>query len=170
MQVNKKWKELLTTESYQNKGKSVFHGEISEDETKLWKAAGNGNIEEVQNSLSIIFVNVNCSRGSKESTPLSEAAENKYEKVVKVLLDAGADPNKADKYETTPIYWATSNNLNQVIKLLLDGGANPDLTNNYGDTPLILAAYRGSNDVVQLLLDAGANPNRAYFGRMTPLH
>ena len=43
------------------------------------------------------------------STPLCEAARNDHTNVVQVLLDNGAEPNRANIYGTTPLHEATCN-------------------------------------------------------------
>ena len=73
LEVNTAWKELLTAESYQKKGKSLFHGEILDDKEQLWQAARKGNVLRVQTLLSV-FVDVNSARGWMLSTPLCEAS------------------------------------------------------------------------------------------------
>ena len=60
LKVNSAWKELLTSESYQKEGKSVFHNEILDDEKKLCEAAKNGNVDDVQYLISGNLVDVNC--------------------------------------------------------------------------------------------------------------
>ena len=105
--VNSAWKKLLTSESFQKKGKSLFHAEIAKDEENLWQAAWEGNVRQVKNSLLSIFVDVNCGRGEYLTTPLCEAAKNGHTEVVIVLLKRGADPNKVNKYGQSPMHFAT---------------------------------------------------------------
>ena len=171
LKVNKKWKELLTLERYQRKGKSVFHKEVSDEEEELWQAARRGNVEEVQSLLSSIFVDVNCARSRLLSTPLCEASYKGHKEVVKMLLDKGADPDKKSKFGGTPIRLAGGGPScrKDIIKLLLDGGADPNSASYFGRTRLHNDALCGNKDVVQLLLDRGANPNRADNSGHTPL-
>ncbi|KAF1968539.1 ankyrin [Bimuria novae-zelandiae CBS 107.79] len=53
-------------------------------------------------------------------TPLSRAAQNGNEAVVKLLLDKGADLELKDKYGRTPLLWAVAKGHKAVVKLLLD--------------------------------------------------
>ncbi len=43
---------------------------------------------------------------------------------MKLLIDAGADVNKADELGKTPLYWATLNGHTECAKLLRAAGAN----------------------------------------------
>ena len=104
-------------------------------------------------------------------TPLTWAAEQGHEAVVKLLLEKGAEVNsKEDIYGQTPLSWAEKNGHKAVVKLLLEKGAEVDskdneygqpplkraANNEYGQTPLIRAAKNGHEAVVKLLLEKGA--------------
>ena len=92
--VSKAWKELLTSDNFQRKGKYVFGEDVSEDETKLWNASRDGVIEEVRRLLSYGILNVNCVRLGNRATPLCAAAIYGHKEVVKILLEQGANYNK----------------------------------------------------------------------------
>lgn len=53
---------------------------------------------------------------------------------IKLLIDAGADPNIQDYYGETALTLVDDN---KIIKLLIDAGADVDLTSNNLDTPLM---------------------------------
>jgi hypothetical protein len=89
---------------------------------------------------------------------------------VRLLLDAGADPNIQDDYGDTPLYRAAYSNQAKTARILLDAGANPDLWDNFNNTPLLQAASRGHFYVVRVLLEAGADPSIADRYGKTPLH
>jgi hypothetical protein len=87
-------------------------------------------------------------------TPLNSAAERGHEALVKVLIAAGADVNKADNDVRTPLYCAARYGHDAVVKVLIAAGADVNKADNDGQTPLSCAA--GHEAVVKMLKAAGA--------------
>jgi ankyrin repeat protein len=110
-------------------------------------------------------------RGTDGATPLMYAVQYGDLAAVRMLLDAGADPNVADHAGATPLLWAVDDL--EKTRLLIERGARINVRSGDGRTPLMVAAGRhGSAPVVRLLLDRGANalargPGRA--GETTPV-
>ena len=77
---------------------------------------------------------------------------------VRALLDAGADPNAANKNEFTALM-AASQEYPKIVKLLLAAGADPNAGRYDGRTALMMAAQGNNTKVVNVLLAAKANPN-----------
>ncbi len=107
------------------------------------------------------------------SPPLITAAGvNQNPAVIKLLLEAGADPKARDDLTGwTPLHRAAANNNSAVITVLLKAGADPNALDEDNDTPLHMAAE--SNDsvaVIQTLLDAGADPKATDRRGWTALH
>jgi ankyrin repeat protein len=73
------------------------------------------------------------------STALSLAAERESTKIVNLLLNAGADINKAGRGEGTPLCRAAIFGRVEIVKALLDGKANVDsiCDGDHGDTALM---------------------------------
>ncbi|KAI0536611.1 hypothetical protein GGR58DRAFT_381624 [Xylaria digitata] len=55
-------------------------------------------------------------------TPLSHAAANGQDAMVRLLLKNGADAESKDNNSRTPLSWATANGHGVMVKLLLEGG------------------------------------------------
>ena len=76
--------------------------------------------------------------------------------LVTLLLDAGADPNIANKEHKTALYTACEQELFEIASKLIDGGAN---TNPQSCSPLNISCERNYIDIVELLLENRADPN-----------
>jgi ankyrin repeat protein len=75
--------------------------------------------------------------------------------VVKVLLEAGADANKAADDRSLPLQMAAHDGHSAVIKALLGSGADLHKTDGDGNTMLIIAVRSDHLAVVEALLEAG---------------
>src|SRR5262245_1673909 len=73
-----------------------------------------------------------------------------------LLIRAGADVARADRYGVTPLYLACANGNAALIRLLLDSGANPNTSAPTGESSLMIAAGAGALDAVKLLVERGA--------------
>ena len=172
LEVNSAWNTLLTSERYQRKRKDVFHEDILKDEDELVTASLGGKSEEVIKLLCSGMVDVNCfGRRPGRWTPLIEAAWNGHTNVVQILIDKGADLNKAKQWRENPVNRAAVAGHTDVVQLLLDKGADPNEADTRGVTTLHLASVIGHKYVVHLLLERGADPNRTTMTyQKTPLH
>ena len=98
----------------------------------------------------------------KGNTALMAASSEGHVEAVRMLLDAGADPNLRKGDGATALIMAVSGGNVEIVRMLLDAGADLNVQNNEGDTALILAAGRYDDarvPMVKLLLGAGADPN-----------
>ena len=100
------------------------------------------------------------------ATPLIYA---KDQKIVRLLLDAGADVNARTSDRDTVLIRSASYASCEVIGALLNAGANVNLQNTTGDTALHYAAFNGRSDILQMLLGAGATVDTSNTGGYTAL-
>ena len=105
--------------------------------------------------------------GFSDVTPLLLAARQlrrtpKQHGVLRVLLEAGANPNKGAQYEL-PLAIAiqvSGKAGSEPVKLLLDAGANPNLATSFGEPVWFAATGQSSTlETLALLLDRGADVN-----------
>ena len=164
LEVNRSWKDMLTSESFQRMGKSVFYEDIKKE---ILQEAKCGNTYAVRRILSSRLVDMN-NLYTGNGTPLHVSACRGYKDVVKLLLDGGMDPNYAyPKNKSTPLHLAANMGRKDVVQLLLDRGAEPNKADDkYTITPLYYAAREGHKVVVQLLLDRGADPEQCRINYM----
>lgn len=90
---------------------------------------------------------------------------------VRLLLQAGADPNVADEQGAAALAFAVHRaDADQVVPLLLSYGANADARDVRGENALAMAALtQVGGGVVRALLAAGADPNARAQDGSTPL-
>ena len=79
--------------------------------------------------------------------------------IMKLLVDAGANVNKKDKYGRTALHFACSNGKDEAITLLLAlPGIDVNATSLGHETPLSKALQFGHHNSAALLLECGADP------------
>ncbi len=108
----------------------------------------------------------------KGQTALLRAARDNKLSIVKSLLSAGADINKATPNGATPLYIASQKGYTEIVKLLVsDSRTDINKATQDGATPLNIASYKGYTEIVKLLVsDSRTDINKATYYGATPLH
>jgi ankyrin repeat protein len=84
---------------------------------------------------------------------LVEAIQNKSVSIIRLLLDAGLDPNEYHENSPPPLHVAVKDNA--LFRLLLDRGADLDMQGRFHASAMLEALQSGQVSQVQILLDRG---------------
>lgn len=103
---------------------------------------------------------LNDARPPIDKAPLHLAVCQGHAKILKLLIDKGADVDLLEKEGCTPLMFACQLGRVGLVKLLLDASADLNIFHGkLGSTALMMAAENGDTIIVTMLLQAGANPN-----------
>ena len=98
---------------------------------------------------------LNSKSGNRlKAAPIQSATAARHHKIVRMLLEHGADPNIRELGGYTPLHAAAQNGDEEMIRVLLFGGADLSLASNNGKTALDLAMDAG-HEKASLLLGEG---------------
>ncbi|CAK1578368.1 unnamed protein product [Parnassius mnemosyne] len=140
----------------------IEHNEKKKVEIKLQDAILNGNLEDVEEIISQdLHHGVNAKLDSGW-TPLMHACFHAQDKIVKMLLDRGADPNLHADSMTSAMAACSNSSANDItiyniMSYLIEKDCLLNIGDKYGQTPLMRAISNGRIAVVQLLLDKNVN-------------
>ena len=126
------------------------------------KAIEKQDLETVERMLKLNYGLVNLGV-SYSRTPLEVASSTGNERMVALLLAAGADSKKA-------LHSAVEYGNNNLIPILLSTGMDVNTKDFEGNTPLHKAVSLGEYDCIESLLDNGADININNHNNETPLH
>lgn len=108
--------------------------------------------------------------GGKPDDALSGAAQGGHAKLVKLLLERGADPKLKSESGSTALHAAALQGGPETVRLLLAAGADANAMDEDGETPLHRSL--GGNcelETIQLLVKAGAKLNSPNKEGLTPV-
>ena len=114
--------------------------------------------------------NNKCIGHDYNRSPLFWAVLKNDYKIVKLLIEKGADVNFKNAHGKTALHIATQAYNNKIVDLLIKNNAKVDLTDEFGNTALFLASYNYTIEtnleiknrikkVIILLLENNANKN-----------
>lgn len=103
-------------------------------------------------------------------TVLFLAVSKKFQQIVKLLLDYGANVNTQTSTGSTCIRSACCEGNYKSVQLLLEHGANVNIGNNYDNTPLMGAAFYNNYHICETLIDHGADVNAVSKCESNALH
>lgn len=113
---------------------------------------------------------IDIDQGDPEGiTPLMFASFEGHARVVKILLNKGANFSLAADDTFTALLASAQGGHIAITKMLLKAGADVQAVNSLGDTSLHMASQRGHLEVMEMLIEAGANPNSRRPDGSTPL-
>ena len=100
-------------------------------------------------------------------TPLYVASQLGYTDIVRLLIQANANPNLRFLSDgSSALHIASRRGYSDVVRILLDAKANPNIQADNGSTPLFMASQCGYANIVGLLLAAKANPDFFFKGKV----
>ena len=135
----------------------------------IQEAASAGNVGEVKKQLAW-GVNPNSRTFWYKRSPLHTSAAYGRTRVVKLLLENGANVNIRNEGGETPLHYATGHGHINVMKVLLENGANVSEKGTGCGTPLQWAAGSGRIKEAKLLLAYDADVNQKGTSGYTALH
>jgi ankyrin repeat protein len=105
------------------------------------------------------FPDLVAATGTNGNDLLGMAGATHDERLVRVLLDRGADPTRGNAHGWTPLHQAAYSDLPLLARMLLDAGARVDVSaRGDGGTPLIVALFWGNRTTAELLAAEGVHP------------
>jgi ankyrin repeat protein len=129
--------------------------QTSDGRRALTIAAANGHEKMVER---LLKAGAKPDGGPAKITALTQGIRSRSDGTVKILLDAGADPNRAAADDRKPLMLAARTGLDESVRTLLDKGAEVNGRNEKdGTTALMWAANNGHKGIVEYLIERGAD-------------
>lgn len=116
--------------------RDVAVAELDGPSLDIWSAISEGNLKAVEENLAHDPESLTAANPLGGSTTLATAVMYRQTDIVKLLMEKGADVNKANPDGNTPLHVATFVADEEIVALLIDKGAKIDAKNKKGETPL----------------------------------
>ncbi|MBR0459569.1 MAG: ankyrin repeat domain-containing protein [Victivallales bacterium] len=143
------------------KHKRIEEGSL---EYQLLECCRNGSLEEVRALLDAVVAADAGLPNIYEREELLDgysivhmAAENPDIRIIKLLVERGADVNVTDSYANTPLYYAARRNTLEMVWYLVSLGNDPLWENADGDNLLTVSACNPHKDVLEYFLHQGVD-------------
>jgi ankyrin repeat protein len=92
-----------------------------------------------------------------DGSALMIATENSNTAMVRLLLEAGADPNQCKAHsDLVPVHIAATKGAKDIVRVLVEHRADIHAQTSFGQTAVNRAAFAGHADLMDLLVDKGA--------------
>ena len=135
-------------------------------EYRLLECCRSGSLEEVRALLDAgaavdaVLPDFDAWKGlNAECSMVHMAAENPDIRIIKLLVERGADVNVTDFFANPPLYYAAEKNTLEMVQYLVSLGNDPLWENVDGDNPLTVAACNPHKDVLEYFLRQGVDIN-----------
>ena len=145
-----------------------------DDYRPLYTAAEKGYVEIVRKLLAKGARVDDPGRPLLPDNALHAAARGCHVKIIKLLIDAGANVKAKNDRGKTPLHALAMSNCGEreclkVLQWLIDAGADIHAKDKQGGQPLHEAAQYGNVEMVKKLLELGANPWAETYDHLVPL-
>jgi ankyrin repeat protein len=140
----------------------LFYSDMFNYESALLSVAENGDSANLARLIEAKekYIDIDTLGRYSSDTPLLAAARSGSAECVRLLLNAGANPEFVSKYGYFPLYCAVLSGNEESVRLLLDTDAVKTINRLCnGTSPLMAAAGEGHCGIIRLLLRYGAGVN-----------
>jgi ankyrin repeat protein len=134
-------------------------------EPPIFSAARNENEQVMSMLLPLCGASI-LTRRSGSCTIAHVAAANRNEKVLAMLIAAGAKLTQVNSHKKCPIHIAARNPNSAVVRLLINAGVNVNTLDGSGKNSLLNACSNPNEEVLDALLAAGAEWRDSDFQRV----
>jgi ankyrin repeat protein len=125
---------------------------------------------EVGRARQILLSGVDVNGQSQGATPAWIACYKGHTECLSLLINHGAQLDKADNKGATPAFIACQNGHTECLSLLINHGAQLDKADATGTTPAYIACQNGHVKILHLLIQHGADLRLADTSGRSPAH